>query len=399
MPSLRAGLDQRLLNGFKEWFQEDLAGVKLFLYSRLDSRRSVQAPLAFATANSIFLSDIVARSGSGQRTCVLAHEFAHIVQKKRGQAPRAQGRRTWTTAATLEEEADSAACAFLTGRKCPGLSADPAATPRAWGPAGHFYTVYWVARLAGVPDNVAERLAFYTQMPDQVSNFDAKTAGVAWASSAFLPAGPIRGKVVGGEDRFDHAIYRVQSGLHCLNGRPSEAESNRRASILRKLPGDQFLNFSFGLGLHALGDSYAHRRGDGTMFMAPIGHGFAGQTMYERIVKAGTEIDNINEHTSLYSNYCAQMLDVIADRFNPSLSADDRFHSRPELGKKIADATSQPEEDGQIATMMKFYPDRRSSYTPESDPVPWDQFRMRHPSETADWMVPKAQALAELWTL
>lgn len=65
----------------------------------------------------------------------------------------------------------------------------------------------------------------------------------------------------------------------------------------RKMPNDQFLTFSFGLGLHALSDSYAHRRGDSSNFVAPIGHGFAGKTFDERVMKLGTEIDNISENT------------------------------------------------------------------------------------------------------
>jgi hypothetical protein len=419
-PCLEVALSRRFLHRFQNWFQEDLSRVKLFLFSHLDARPPIRTPLAFAAADRIFISDRVAAFEQGQITAVLTHEFAHIVQKRRGQTAGAG----WTPVSVLEEEADRAACAFLTGGACPELSADPARAARAWGPAGHFYTAYWVARLAGISDEVAEKIAFYTQVPDQVKELDASTVGKAWAQTAPCPD-PWRGKVpdavgymavaVGvpaalctappvfhaapqNGAGFDSFVYKIQAGLHCLNGKDSKGESIRRESILRKIPQDSFLTFSFGLGVHAFGDSFAHRRDDGRNFIAPAGHALAGETTYERIVKYGTAIDNINEHADRYSEYCTRLFGVMAERFNPALSASERSETRPALGQKIALAIAPLEESGQIAVMQGFYPDRKSSYPPEDECAFWDEFRRRHPWETAPWMLDKALDLAELWS-
>lgn len=391
-------LNQQVLHRFQQWFQEDLSRVKVFQFPRRNSSPSGPQPLAFAAPEAIFLSESLTALGNVETTLVLAHEFAHIVQKQRGQTLRAHAMKSPTTDAAFEQEADRAAFAFLMGRERPELSADMSNVTRAWGPAGHFYTVYWVARVADVPDADAEQLAFYAQMPDQVCDLDAKKAGMAWGVSAFIP-GKIRNKALGDENRFDSYIYQIQAGLHCLDGRDAAAESKRRVTNLRKVSSDLFLKFSFGLGLHALGDSYAHRRNSGSMFIAPAGHAGAGNSLYERIIKLGTEIDNINEHSALYGEYCQQMFPVIAERFRATTSADDLFRLKVKIAHHATDAASEPEEEGQIAKIKSFFRDRKSDYSPEDeDPVYWEQFRMRHPSMTSSWMLDKAQELARAWT-
>jgi hypothetical protein len=392
-------LDRKFMRRLRAWFREDLSAVKLLTFCPGVCLEPIQTPLAFAEAEKIYILDAVASSDRERIEFILCHEFAHVIQKRLGQRLLGRGEARRINAADLEHEAETTALAFQAGAARPQLSPDPLPVPRAWGPAGHFYTVYWVSRIAGAEDSTAERLAFYAQMPDQVSNLDAKLAGIAWAKSAFWPSGPIRERMVGGENRFDSATYQIQAGLHCLNHREGKAESKRREAILRKLPADNFLEFSFGLGLHALGDSFAHRNDDGMTFIAPFGHAGAGKSFDERIVKLGTEIDNLSKHSDRYNEYCLRMYHTVGDCFG-NKTAEERRSVLPEVGHNITKILEKTDELQQIQVIKRFYTDRRGSYQPEKlEPMPWADFRLRYPSFTAGWMPEKAQALAEAWTV
>jgi len=422
---IEPAVKRQLLSPFQEWFNQDLSRMRIFFYRRL---RDSHFPFAFATDDSIFLSDLVARSGKTGMMWALTHELAHIVQKALGQTrPRNRADRQ-IEADGLEKEADRAALAFLTAQPRPNLSPDESRAIRAWGPAGHFYTVYWVARFVGLSDNRAETLAFYAQMPDQVCDLDATCAGLAWSASAPIPAaGKIRDQVVGGEDRFDSYINSIQAGLHCLNGRDSgklrpagtkigidfndpypQGEPKRRLANLRKLANNHYLDLSFGLGLHALGDSYAHRTADGHMYMGPKGHFLPGGSIPRNVKEfMGFEVDAIEEHSELYSNYCIDLFRAISDRYDPSSSTEERFRRLPELGDKINLVTTQGDEDAQIAKMERFYPDRAGGFAPECDAesislmppkfIFWEDFCKRHPGRASAALLQKVQDLAEEW--
>jgi hypothetical protein len=391
---LQIALDNNFLHRLREWFQEDLSRVKVFLFSRRDSK---QIPLAFTTAGNIFLSDDVACSGSASIP-VLIHEFAHVVQKMRGRSGRRAGKRGCATAATLEHEADEAAAAFHAWRRCPDLSPDTSGTARAWGPAGHYYTVYWVSRMTGVEHAIAEQYAFAAQMPDQVDELDATAAGKAWAKSAFIPCWfGIRNRVLSNETTFDNLVYSIQAGIHCLNGRSARGESDRRAKILKNLPKDQYFNFSFGLGLHSLGDSFAHQNGAGVLFMAPVGHAGQGWGL-DHPTEVGHEIDNVGLHSEIYCSYVAFMFTAIVD----ALKIDLPFplpHYGPKLNEMASKVCASTLEGTQITTIMQFYPELARAYRPEDDTVDWAKFRLRHPLIAAPWMLDKATQLAADWTI
>ena len=397
-------IEPHLLGRFQAWFSDDLTRVQWFAFA--DSARRM--PLAFAESEKVFLSEQIADDSTGAGVAVVAHELAHILQKRRGIASQ-----TPTAPAQLEAEAHAASLAFLAGEPCPPLSPDPLPTPRAWGPAGHFFSVYMVARHADLSDDDAEHLAFYAQMPDQVSDFDAYTKGTQWARTSVIPdTFGIRDGLLGFNDRlhggrhkasdgddFDGRINQIQAGLHCLGGRDAEGESRRRLNTLRNLPNDQYLTYAFGLGLHALGDSFAHRDGTGLTFMGPIGHAFAGRDLYEKLWTHGTAVDNLSRHPDTYSQYCCEMLHVIAERFNPrlKLKSDDRFKII-ELGRKVQQVTSQGSEDAQIAKMLSFTRDRRSDYRPDQESCDmWEIFRANHIKMTSPWMREIGQKLAKQW--
>jgi hypothetical protein len=386
-------LPTEFMRRMQRWFNQDLDSVKLFAFA-------FPTALAFTGEEEIFISLPLTVCGEFEKLQhVMVHEFAHVVQKRFGRHLLHHNSLPPNEVTRLEHEAEEAAFAFLARKKCPFLSADGAATLRTWGPAGHFYTVYWVSRMSGVSDSTAERLAFYAQMPDQVIDLDAAQQGFAWARSALYPGGSIRDRKVGGETRFDNSIYHIQAGLHCLNHREYKAESARREAILRKLPNDLFRDFSFGLGLHALGDSYAHRNDNGRTFMAPFGHAGAGSSLDERLLKLGTEIDNISKHADRYVEYCSHMFSVVGDCYS-AWSPEDRHRTLPELGMKISKICEKTNEPQQIQVIKSFSAGRRGSYAPElHEPMPWADFCTRYPSFTASWMLGKAQALADSWTL
>ncbi len=390
-PHIEFALDRSLLHRIEEWFAEDLSRVKLFSFSRKPCSR-----LAFATPESIFVSDSVARFGAAA-TPLLIHEFAHVIQKRRAKSRLASRERS-VSVPTLEREAQNAAVAFRSGRPCPNLSLDASAAPRAWGPSGHYYTVYWVSRIAGIEHPLAEQYAFAAQIPDQVCELDATWCGEMWAQSALIPCWfGIRNRVLGDENFFDHLIYSIQGGIHCLNGRRASTEQDRRVKILMDLPNDDFFKFSFGLALHSLGDSFAHQNGEGVLFMAPIGHAGQGWSL-STPSEVGHEIDNAYVHPEIYKAYVFRLFRTIVDALNIRLTLPLPYYGS-KLSEMAGHVCSRVDDRAQIAVVKHFYPELYAAYTPEDDTLPWDKFKLRHPVRAASWMYYKALELADAWCI
>jgi len=391
---------------FEDWFREDFSRIRLFLLPRHPAAQALSRPLAFATSDAIFLSDLVLNSRSAVQCEILAHELAHVVQKRRAHSRLNQSRQAAT--AVLEREADEAALAFSSNELCPPLSADFANAARQWGPAGHYYTVYFIARETGLADAVAEQLAFCAQMPDQVSDLDAVVAGEGFTAMALMTPAMKKASLRGDEMDLYNLQYHMQAGLHCLNGNPGVAETKRRLANLRQISKlDATGIFVFGLGLHALGDSYAHRRSDGPdalLFQGPYGHFLQGNNPYEAMVKLGTEVDNLHKRSALYQQYCADMLAVIAECFKPK--GDSRTYVPPpgdaglaqESAKQIAFVASKPDEAAQINALRSYFiSSQKNPYQPEEKPMPWEAFMRAHPRQTARWMPQKAREMADRW--
>ena len=175
------------------------------------------------------------------RLAVLAHEATHVVQRRRARA----GAGVAGLANALEAEAHDAAHAMLEGRQAACRLADYGGVPRAWGLAGHYYTVLFVMLAAGVEKSLAGRQAFYAQMPDLVREFDATFAGARLVVTPVVCAGAL-------ESRQVDADYTVQEGLHCLTGGNAESETRYRRGVLADASID---SLGFGVGLHPFGDS------------------------------------------------------------------------------------------------------------------------------------------------
>lgn len=188
-----------------------------------------------------------------------------------------------------------------------------------------------------------------------------------------------------------------------------QGEPRRRIANLRNLPKDGFMDMAFGLGLHALGDSYAHRTETSNMFMAPKGHFLPGGSLPRSFKEfLGRGVDSIDDHPNQYSDYCIDLFRVISDRYVPSATNRELLGRLPELGKKVTAVTAQSDEDAQIRIMEGFYPDRASGYAPESDNesislmpprlIFWEDFCKRQGGKVSQQMLTRIQQLADDWT-
>ncbi|MGG5807765.1 eCIS core domain-containing protein [Falsiroseomonas sp. CW058] len=260
-----------------------------------------------AVEGRVFLGD-VPRAWRGQ---VIVHELVHAVQQRRAMAGAGAA-----PAPAAEAEARRATASAMAGLPAPvRLAADPR-VPAAWGEAGHYYTVYFVALAVGASKKDAYRLAFWAQVPDEVNDFDAAMGGkmivLGHISSigtpmpvAMMPDNPIEEARLEQQTRW----LRIQRGLHCLTGRGVEAELKLRLAISgrHKMPqGDALIEL--GLSLHAFGDVFAHRDGD-KMYAAPLGHALH--------LHAPDRLSIFR--AKLYAEYVGALYDLLAGVYWPPL--------------------------------------------------------------------------------
>ena len=192
----------------------------------------------------------------------------------------------------------------------------------AWGAGGHYWAVYFVALLAGYSKDEAWKIAFLAWLPDQVCELDA-----AWlftrstpSEAYFIPQSWEREKqyypdVVGKErwqnyrgvtlmqipmnaaDDFNLNLPFLRSisprdywrmihrGLHSLTGGGAAVETEYRLKNSQEAAQSAASRVStgshsllFGLSIHPLGDSFAHRNTNETdlrrqkMYPTGIGH-------------------------------------------------------------------------------------------------------------------------------
>jgi RHS repeat-associated protein len=219
-----------------------------------------------------------------------------------------------------------------------------------WGEAGHFYTAKAVALLVGFRPELAERIAGFTQLPDEVHELDAVSAGFAEAvqsmnlvvqmeSDEGRRGGiPLRATVEYANTRIQSRA--VQTGLHALTGDYVRDERARRATALSAAePG----SLSHGLALHAFGDSFSHARPDGSgrMFEAPFGH-----------ASLGHDPDLIGKRPALYGAYVRQLFDILGTQ--AKLNSKEKVELVDTAEELIRMVTSQSDEQAQIKALNKF---------------------------------------------
>jgi hypothetical protein len=357
---------------------------------------------------------------------VLAHELAHVVQKRRG----ATGCRS-ASAHALEAEAHAAAAAITQGKRFSCQLGDTPAAPRFWGVAGHYYTAYLVLLAAGADAPVAFELATLAQMPDQVDVLDATYMGEQMPSTIPPPksarqldripsTADLQREIAADRMRQDlrKRIREVQEGIHALTGRSAEEETRIRRDILVKAT---FGSLEFGVGIHSYGDSFAHRRmdGSGTMYKGPLGHlvhlvendttvptncrvgnrpwysdfeSFADSfwarldsrcSLNRRYLHNPREPDFLYKRRDLYREYGLTLYDIVRQKLpsaKPRLTRDD-------LGAALDQVSWLTDDSAQIAKLREIATNdvkvpMNSQYRPEEEgkngTLPWSQYFMNH---------------------
>jgi hypothetical protein len=385
-------IEPALRRDMENLFGADFTGIRVHCSDAAAVATALIGGKACTDGRDIFFRRGMYRPETARGRLLLAHELAHVVQKQRGRQVRtANGRSPGT--ARLEREAYIAAHRVLRKQPANALSADPSTDLRAWGEAGHYYTVYWVALACGWPNNHAQRLAFYAQMPDQVIELDAIPQGFTAIGPSGLGEDAYNFAFKGGfraaplEDhqlilavpddapwyrpaKLNHSTDQytpysrerptlyispggvhyssddVQMGLHCLTGEESNMETTKRADRIRRLPLDDFTRpvtslsverqlCDLGLALHAYGDSFAHRdlHNPMQMYLAPLGHGFHG-----------SQPDYIYEHRQFYVQYGLGMYRLLCEK-TPFIDGQ-RLITAPDVEPLLAGVSSLPDKAG-----------------------------------------------------
>lgn len=335
---------RRFLNGDRlcaaeAWLGADLADIAI--HTGPAARRLCRDARArgLAVEGQVFLRDGAA--------AVLRHELAHAVQQRRHRAG-LPGR--------ADPEAEARARA-----KTPGpvrASADPR-DPACWEELGHYYTAYAVLIGAGVANDRAKRIAFYTQLADEMTKLDAKHLFVdelgmvesgaryvergakdAWDRVANIPSQMNNGfcsminmqgagqmwmscytgstYTTSSTPTADYAIMMdVHKGLHALTGEDMLTETKKRTAILMGID-PRAEPLAFGLGLHAYGDSYAHRDTK-TGLMFPPGTGHGGESIAAKTGVSGhVHVDAVGPTKKQdYIDYIGGLYDIALARFLP----------------------------------------------------------------------------------
>ena len=344
-----------------EWsFDEPLRSVHV--HRRCANRRTIsqRGPGAFVKGEDIFLPRSL-DPGSPFGKLVLAHEVAHVVQRRRSRHATSSFSASETDdVLAIEADASRASVASLLGRKAGLRTFDTGRRTAHWSEPGHYYTAYFILLAIGVPNEEAASIAFYTQMPDEVVELDAVPRGqeiighevmtVVKDTTQVLLLRPNYSAQVGLTDVLalkrtrtvqttirrtpskaastaaktdDAALARdIQMGLHCLNGASSEAEQRFRKKKLAELcSANRHDKLAIGLALHAFGDSYAHASG-ATMYPCGPGHLGLHAHAYSDVpgsvsiaFDAGQSVDNVYYRQSDYLAYCKDLYETVAKSF------------------------------------------------------------------------------------
>ena len=282
----------------------DLSDVRVHASRASAAAASALNAKAFALGENVCLSDGAEDLHSPEGFRLLAHEVAHVLQQRLARGARLAP----VSRERLEQEADAAADAAVAGRSYRCTVADTSGQPALWGLCGHYYMPYLMFLNAGADAKTAQRLGLWCWLPDQVQELDAahiaiiagKNMGDAIGRSYFPDVHWVAGKSQGVKDFTDNQwhgprdnlaqhnrgvtyahelqyVEAIQTGLHVLTGKSSEAETDRRTKIFN---GGKHLKLLYrGLCLHPYGDTFAHREFKdssilfGKAYGLPLGHG------------------------------------------------------------------------------------------------------------------------------
>lgn len=147
-----------------------------------------------------------------------------------------------------------------------------------FGPGGHLYTTYRVATLAGMDNQDALVLAYFSQYPDIDPEFDAVKQFPYF---------------------FTEKRDFIMRKLHSLHGGNLSEIQSRKDQLCKSIK--QFLQrgefWKAGILIHSLGDAYSHTKGklnssDEKSYRPLVGHGL--DTALELIFGLSKDPDNLN---------------------------------------------------------------------------------------------------------
>lgn len=207
--------------------QADLSGVTLHRSPIVTAVNRALGTMAFTLADHIFLDRGAVATRHGRPMLVLAHELAHVVQKR---LPVSTRQRNFEGA---EDEAHAAARAVLSGGRYACSVPVPAMAVSCWSEPGHYYTTHFVLQAAGVPFAEAAEIAFFAQVADEVADLEAKHHGIKLAQTAGMAAAAFVVRSPGMIVLQARALRKawletrdIQRGLHCLTGSGAATETD-----------------------------------------------------------------------------------------------------------------------------------------------------------------------------
>jgi Domain of unknown function (DUF4157) len=394
-----SAIEQPFRSMLEHGFGKNLSEVRLHR-----SKASLQAARALGTLAFVMDDHICVDPAidprSGIFPYVLAHEVAHLVQKQLGRSSRTK-RREHDLGLRVELEANEVAGRIVAGERVSSLTPDPSREPRCWGPAGHYWTIYFISMMAGLPQSDALDNAFYAQMPDQVDELDATDEG-EWYYPNFVLF------VIPGDGTANRLLRRraVQMGLHALSGWSAESETTYRTNILKTLDPK---TFEFALALHPFGDSFAHRNVStgARMYSGPAGHAVeAHASDCARAVSRGGvkaacfenayAVDNVNRRSSLYQRYGLEMYDLLLKKW-----ASEPVAARAKVADYLDEISDETTERNQILKIAAITAGAtgllHGDYDPDGEPcMPWKKFYPAH--SLSPLLLNKALWCAEQWS-
>ena len=215
-----------------------------------------------------------------------------------------------------------------------------------WQEGGHYYTSYIVSRAVGRTHESASKVAFYSQIPDEVHQYEAihtieGKSITAKYKNAVLHTAQLR--------RFNPWAADVQNYLHSLAG----MDADKRRIILRKVIQSSSDDTEIGLLLHAFADSYAHSYKKGIyksvkrssvskmkgkirkkvgeydmLYPEGVGHGATAATHG----RGGSSPDAIGYHHEAYKRYVLDLYRTMGGEGDPM---------KNEIIKKLLERTSK----------------------------------------------------------
>jgi uncharacterized protein DUF4157/uncharacterized protein DUF6765 len=335
----------------EDHFQADLSTVRVHTGEEACRLNSRLGTWAVTLGEDIFVLKPLYAPDHLWGKFLLAHEVAHVLQKRLHRiSPHRQADSKGRLLSRLEQEANDAARSLILGKRCNALSPDSDNCGRAFGPVGHYYTVYFVCLAAGLSPSAASELAYYAQIADQISEIDATAVIKEWSATYWKKmqedSEPWLGQHIKGHtpkrSHLDAWLKRyverdtilmmqcpadfvaiVQRGLHCLTGGLSFDEASYRSKRLEA--GNIGEPVSYGLAIHAFGDSFAHRvRGDERhLYLTGAGHAVeALQTPFGSLyeywgtgdVTVAHCVDNISFRKELYEQYGISLYRILCKK-------------------------------------------------------------------------------------